>query len=128
MKYWKVIFWILAIFTFFDFIGLPSAEGVDPIELTLLAVSTMLLIPYYGYAYQLVIGWKKLWIAAFVLTLPISLYQMWLVVELAVYYLSENGSVISFSIMFITLAFSILLLIPPYLYAFKSNKLWEENA
>lgn len=128
MKIWKIVFWLLALVTARDFLNILFSGTATVQGLLNLAASLLLLIPYYGYAYQLVIGWKKLWQSVFLLVAPFLAYQWCLAAWFRINYLLEYFDWISALFFVSGLGITLVIVIPPYQYAFRSNTLWLKNA
>ena len=124
MTFWKVIFWLLALLTLKDAVGLMFSGDAAPMDLIALAVGAFLLIPYYGYAYQVAIGWKLFWQISFVAVFLLGSYG-WILFFNA--FLS-NPNHISFILLGLGIGLALLIFIPPFKYAFKSDNIWLNHA
>lgn len=124
MILWKVIFWLLVLLTAKDAIGLMFSGDTAPLDIIALAVSSLLLIPYYGYAYQVAIGWKLFWQICFVASCLIGVYGWVLFFEAFL----SNPNFISFIFLSLGIGLTLLIFIPPFRYAFKSNNVWLNHA
>lgn len=121
---WKVIFWLLAGLTSSDFFSVPTSDSVDLLGVLGLVASAVMLVPFFGYAYNAIIGAKKIWQVAFCIAMPILACQF--VVEISfmsdLFVANPSGPAV-FGAVFGGLAY-LLLLLPAYRYAFKSNEFW----
>ena len=123
-KKWKVIFWILAVLTFLDFVALPFKNVIDVDDFVGLAIGALLLVPYYGYAYQVAIGWKLLWQLAFVSNL-FSLGYVFK--DHFVENVIDDFVLSEFTALLMIVVLTCLLLIPCFRYAFQSTHLWTTD-
>lgn len=128
MTKWKVLFWIMAVITALELVNFPFQSSIKMASLVGLFISLMLVIPFYGYAYQVAIGGKLLWQIVFGILLTINLISAVPMV------ISEGSKIASGNEIFMRTFFLlfgififVVLLLPPYRYAFKSKKIWEEN-
>lgn len=128
MTKWKVFFWLLVIATIGGVI-FNIIEGKFNIQLAISSlVSFILLVPYFGHAYQKKIAALLIWKVTFTL-------QAILIVSLAVFsiigqyfYIAGGGEAFDGLLKIITIIpIAFVILIPPYLYAFKSAQLWVKN-
>lgn len=124
MTFWKVIFWLLALITAKDAVGLLFSGSAAPMDLLGLAVGAFLLIPYYGYAYQVAIGWKLFWQIGFAIICLVGT-AVWIPAgKVSIEYMLTNPDIVSFIMFGLGLGIGLLMLIPPFRYAFKSNNIW----
>jgi hypothetical protein len=128
VKIWKIVFWLLALITARDFFNLMFSGEAELLDLISLAASLFMLIPYYGYAYQLVIGWKLLWQMGFLLISPFFCYQWGLHTWARISQLVQYFDWVSALFFIAGLVMTLAVVIPPFQYAFRSNALWLENA
>jgi RsiW-degrading membrane proteinase PrsW (M82 family) len=124
VKVWKFIFWVLAILTLFDFVSLPFSDNIEVYDFIGLTISTLFLVPYYGYAYQVAIGWKLLWQISLVVNVVLIGYGLQDPFVENVFYKPEIVDVVVILLLFSSI---FVLLIPCYRYAFKSKELWCEG-
>ncbi|MEP0357692.1 MAG: hypothetical protein ABJD02_04680 [Paraglaciecola sp.] len=124
MKLWKGIFWVLVILTLFDLVSLPFSDDIEVYDFIALTIGTLFLIPYYGYAYQVAIGWKFLWQISFVVNVVLIGYGIQDPFIENVFYKPE---VVDIVILLLLTSSVFALLIPCYRYAFKSKELWSEG-
>lgn len=124
MKKWKILFWVILVLFLYEAIALPFSHDIGLYDFIGLTVSGFSLFPLYGYSYQVAIGSKFIAIGIFLYNLVTSLASWGYVI----YYFFE-GSDLFLSILFAVLfIFSVLVLIPQFRYAFRSNQLWKLNA
>lgn len=122
MKIWKFVFWLLAALTLFDFLSLPFGGSIEVYDFLGLAIGTLLLIPYYGYAYQVAIGWKLLWQVSYVVNVVLIGFGLQDPFFENVIYKPEIFDVL---VLLLLLCSVFVLLIPCYRYGFKSKELWR---
>lgn len=86
----------------------------------------VLLIPYYGYSYQKKFANHLLWKVTFFIQLFLTVI-VFIVSSVALFFYVTGGGnfFIGFIGVFAALLFAVILLIPPFRYAFKEDKLWE---
>jgi len=127
---WKVLFWLIAFFTFLDFIGLPFQSSVGLGDLIGLFIGAMLLVPYYGYSYRVAVGGKRLWQVIFVILVALNLLIMTPLIYSEVVKIFSGDDIWLMRTVFLVLGTSIMIVlaIPPFRYAFKSPQIWAENA
>lgn len=130
VRKWKILFWLVAFFTLLDFIGLPFKSSVGFRDLISLFMGVMLLAPYYGYSYRVAIGGKVLWQVIFVILVALSLLMMTPLTYSEVAKILSGDEIWLMRTVFLVLGVSVMvvLAIPPFRYAFKSQKIWDENA
>ncbi|AZZ98873.1 hypothetical protein [Pseudoalteromonas sp. R3] len=124
MKKWQLLFGFAAFVTVSELIGLPFKENVDLSNFVSLIVSGILLIPLYGYAFNVAIGSKAIAIAIFVFT---AVVPGGFTLIFGVAFTIQHFSVVQ--LVFSTGSFALLLfmLYPVFMYAFKSDELWLKN-
>ena len=127
MKKWKVLFWILALATAKEYYDFPSSSQKSILDFLYLISNGILLIPFYGFAYQTAIGWKKLWQIVFLALIPITSYYVLGSILMRLYLSVLVADYIGFLLLLIVATFYGVLLIPQFKYAFRSNQLWASN-
>ena len=128
MKFWKAIFWILALITARDAVGLLFSGKAEPTDLLSLAIGAFLSIPYYGYAYQVAIGWKLFWQIGFAIVFLVGAYVWVPAGKASIDYMLIKPNIVSFIMFGLGVCIALLMLIPPFKYAFKSNNIWVSHA
>jgi len=124
MKKWKFIFGIAALLFAIDLIQLPFRAQLEFSNFIAVIIGGLSLIPLYGYAYQIAIGNKPIAIAIFAVNVLISLAVL---VTSAMPYFGNFGLGAILSIVCGVL-FLAVFLYPQFMYAFRSNPIWGENA
>ena len=130
MKKWIFVFWFQAILFGYSLFTFPFSNDLDLYGVAALLVQGILLLPYYGYAYEVRLGVAIIWKVVFLFYLSIFL------IYFAPSFTRSIHRVISFEgdwalgLIFIPLSifFTVILFIPPYRYAFKSERLWNATA
>ncbi|SHH23917.1 hypothetical protein [Ferrimonas marina] len=128
MKFWKILFWFLALSTFLEVTRVPFSNSVSPGDLIGLALSALMLIPYYGFAYEVNIGWKRLWQGFFILYAPTSIVLSGIATYQAVPFLMRQADMLSWLFLAFRIVLTFVLLYPPYRYAFHSEGIWSNNS
>ncbi|WP_390449890.1 hypothetical protein, partial [Pseudoalteromonas sp. MTN2-4] len=125
LKKWKFLFAFVAFITFLELVGLPFKENLKYSDFLSVIVSASTLIPIYGYAYGVAIGNKTIAILIFVLNVLIfgGISLLWLVL-----YTFNQFSLIQLLFSLGAFAFLLFVAYPVYMYAFRSDALWSENA
>ena len=125
MKKRKFLFAFVAFITFLELFGLPFKESLKYSDFLSVIVSASILIPIYGYAYGVAIGTKTIAILIFVLNVLIfgGISVFWLVL-----YTFNQFSLIQLLFSLGAFAFLLFVAYPVYMYAFRSDALWSENA
>jgi len=129
MRKWKILFWFFAVLTALDFISLPFQKTINLADFIGLFVGALILVPYYGYSHSIAIGNKRLWQVVFCILVALNL-----LVGLPPIYsetlkiFSGDDSLLRAFFVILALIVLVILHIPPFRYAFKSEKTWAPNA
>lgn len=124
MKKWKFVFFVSALSFLLDLIKIPFKSDLEFFDFMLAIFNGLSLFPIYGYAYQLAIGNKAIAIITFILNSIAALVAYSLFVWLAF----NNPSTILFVGLGVVVLPIGLYLYPQFMYAFKSEQLWRQNA
>ncbi|MFT6907479.1 MAG: hypothetical protein ACJAS1_004161 [Oleiphilaceae bacterium] len=128
MTKWKVFCWLLVVATIGGIVFNISQGQFNGQLVISSIVSVLLLIPYFGYAYQKKIAALLIWKVTFVLQSILIICLALFSVIGQYFYIAGGGDVFGGLLKIITiLPIAFVILIPPYLYAFKSAPLWVEN-
>lgn len=125
---WKLFCWVVTVLT----VGSVSSQlvllGFSPSVLIGAFISFFLLLPYIGYAYEKKIINPAIWKVTFSLQL-ILLLLIGVFAAVTQFFYSTGGGNLTGGLFgtLLVLPIGLFILIPPYLYAFKSKKLWETN-
>ncbi|EMN7321946.1 hypothetical protein M2H05_22405 [Vibrio vulnificus] len=125
---WKLFCWVVTVLT----VGSVSSQlvllGFSPSVLIGAFISLFLLLPYIGYAYEKKIINPAIWKVTFALQL-ILLLLIGVFAAVTQFFYSTGGGNFTGGLFgtLLVLPIGLFILIPPYLYAFKSKKLWETN-
>lgn len=130
MTKWKVIFWLTAFITFLDFIGLPFQNSIHFIDLVGLFIGAMLLVPYYGYSYQVAVGSQRLWQVVFtvIVTLNLIVGLPLIYSEIVKIFSGDEIWLMRSILLIMGVSILVILAIPPFRYAFKSKNIWSDSA
>jgi len=111
-------------------LGLPFQRTIGFADLIGQAIGAMLLVPYYGYAYQVKIGNALLWKVSFALLVVLYILSVGPMVYSQVIKIASGEGMWLMRTISVSLGLFliIVLAIPPFRYAFKSKKLWDEGA
>lgn len=129
MLKWKVFFWLLLYWYVASFLY-DISSSLDTELIIVSVLKAMLLIPYFGFAYNKRFGYQLFWKitfliqAALVVVITPLLLTTFHFAKRSVSFRFDESDVVS-TLLFAFL--SVILLIPPYLYAFKSNSIWSRN-
>ena len=123
MKKWKFLFWFVLCFVILDALTLPFSDNPEISDFLALLLSTLVLVPLYGFSHSLAIGSKLIAKGIFIFS---SLEIV------GGFYIFLDGLVNQFhslSLILGTMYLGYLLvrLWPQFMYAFKSNELWAKN-
>lgn len=124
MRKWKFVFGLCAFIFFIDLLKFPFRRDLEFADFLWLIFAGFSLFPLYGYAYQITIGNKVIAIATF--TLNALLFVVGVLFSAFVIYAEQ--SIIVFSMFAVALFLFGVYLYPQFMYAFKSDQLWKENA
>jgi len=112
-----------------DCVSLPFQSSVGIIDFVSLTIGFILTIPYYGYAYHVAFGWKKLWQATFfLLMLLVIVYGGQSIYSNLSNIVLGNDSITGMLFTMFGLFITYVLSLPVFRYAFKSNQLWQKSA
>ena len=123
MKKWKFLFWFVLIFILIDALRLPFTSNIEVSHFVKLLLSTLVLLPLYGFSYGKAIGFKSLAIGIF----GLSVAEVTVGIIYFSYNLSFNFHLVSLGFGSLYIGYLLLRLYPQFLYAFKSNELWQKN-
>lgn len=126
MLKWKVFFWLGVVATIANvMLGLYEGKPIIAIAVSTL-ITGVLLIPYYGYAYQKVVANLVLWKVLFWLQAILLAFILFFALIGQVSYLAGDGG---FSLKLLGSVLILLLcpltLVPPFRYAYRSKTLWN---
>ena len=124
MKKWKILFWVALALFLNEAVGLPFSDDIGLYDFIGLSVGGFSLFPLYGYSYQVAIGSKFIAIGIFLYNLVTSVV-LWGYVT---YYSFDESELFVYIIFAVFFTLSVLVLIPQFRYAFRSNQLWRLNA
>jgi len=124
MKAWKALFWLVLIFFILDLVKLPFSKNPGINDMISLFISGFSLMPIYGYAYQIGIGNKIIATIIF----SINALGMAAANYFGMLMLLEEITRAQIILTIIALAISFIYLFPQFMYAFKSNHLWNQSA
>ncbi|MDO6683876.1 MULTISPECIES: hypothetical protein [unclassified Agarivorans] len=123
---WKVFFWLGVIATIANV--LLSVYQDKPAIGVLLStlITAVLLVPYYGYAYQKALATVTLWkILLWLEALLMAFVLLFAVIGQVAYLAGEGGVSVALLGSVLILLICPLTLIPPYRYVYRSNALWN---
>ena len=128
MTKWKVLSWLLLVASISGII-FNVIQGMIGTQFIITSVlSLLLLIPYFGFAYQKKIVVALIWKITFILQAIFLVIAIVFLVIGQLSYVAGDGSMFDGLLEIITFSFiALLLLVPPYIYAFKSSPLWFKN-
>lgn len=134
MNKWKVLSWLLLVASISSIICDVIQGMIGTLFIITSVFKILLLIPYFGFAYQKKIPILLLWKVTFILQAIVLVISVaFLVIGQLSYVAGVDdmagvGDIFVGLLEIITFLFiAFLLLIPPYLYAFKSSPLWLKN-
>ena len=130
MKKWIFVFWFQAILFGYSLFTFPFGNNFNLYGVAALLVQGVLLLPYYGYAYKVRLGLAIIWKIVFLFYLSIFLIYVAPSLPRAIYRVISFEGPWVLDVIFIPLSIlvTVMLFTPPYRYAFKSRKLWDETA
>jgi len=122
---WKIFFWLSS---FFISVAIPSLLfteiDINFTDAVSLAVQVLGQFFIYGYAYQIEIGNRIIAGIAFYLNLTLCIY----VILISATELFAESTITNFFILAPGIALSLIVLIPLYLYTYKSQNIWQPTA
>jgi len=122
---WKIFFWLSSFFISVAIASLLFTEiDINFTDALSLAVQVLGQFFIYGYAYQVEIGNRIISGIAFYLNLTLCLY----VILISAKELITESTITNFSILAPGIALSLIVLIPLYLYTYKSENIWQPTA
>ncbi len=126
---WKVFFWVI-VATLVSTSIFHIMQGKSASELLIsIAVSAVLLTPYFGHAYGKKIAASLVWKTTFILQVIVTLIVVIFSAAGQYVYINSGGDFFYGFLKVISLvSCAFLLLIPPYLYAFKSKVIWMKRS
>ncbi len=124
MRKWKFVFFVAALSFLSDLIKIPFKSDLEFFDFMLAIFNGLSLFPIYGYAYQLAIGNKPIAIITFVLNSVVALVAY----SLFGWFAFNNQSTFLFVGLGLVALPIGLYLYPQFMYAFKSERLWRQNA
>ena len=125
MKMWKVFFWLIAFIFGFTLLKYPFQSTHEPADFFSMLFMGLPLISIYGYAYKVAVGSKPIAITIFM----VNALTMGAVVLMILYRIIINGvNAGALAAFCVTSILCGIFLYPQFMYAFKSNNLWLENA
>ena len=124
MKKWKFVFGFAAFLVAVDMLKFPFRRDLEFFDFIWLIFGGFSLFPLYGYAYGVAIGNKL--IAIVIFSVNALLFIGGLVV--AGFLMLNQPSGIALAAMTFAFAAYAIYLYPQFMYAFKSNELWQKNA
>lgn len=124
MKKWKFVFGVAAFLFLLDLIKIPFKSDLEAFDFVSVILSGFSLFPIYGYAYQLTIGNKPIAIFTFGLNAVLALAAF----SFVGWFAFNNPSAALFVGLGVVALLTGVYLYPQFMYAFKSDDLWRENA
>jgi hypothetical protein len=124
MKKWKFLFGFSAFLFALDLVKFPFRASIDFPDFIALIFGGFSLFPLYGYAYQITIGSKPIAIVIFGLNALIGLAGF-LTLSALIFNSPNIGAIIGAAVAILLLC---IFLYPQFMYAFKCDALWKENA
>jgi hypothetical protein len=122
---WKIFFWLSSFFISVAIISLPFAEiDLKFTDAVSLAVQVLGQFFIYGYAYQKEVGNRTIARIAFYLNLALCIY----VIFISAKELIAESTIANISILAPGIALSLIVLVPLYLYTYKSENIWRITA
>ena len=124
MKKWKILFGLVAFVFAIDLLTTPFSDDLHRSDFIDLIVTGFSLFPLYGFAYQVAIGSKGIAITIFCFNSLTSLF----VIGYGLVKLFLAPAIPVVIVLVIFALFYLVLLYPQFMYAFKSDALWQNNA
>ncbi|SDJ86102.1 hypothetical protein SAMN04488540_11499 [Ferrimonas sediminum] len=121
MSRWQLLFWGILLVAVMSLMALLLTPKTSFAHWCLLSISTLLIYPCFGFAYQVPIG--ALWMARLNAGLVIVSFAFMLLMGL--FYTFENFDLLHIAEFIGMFAAILLLMHPPYQYAFRSPHLWK---
>ncbi|MGL4315438.1 MAG: hypothetical protein ACRCTL_02315 [Pseudomonas sp.] len=122
MLKWKIFFWLSSFCLSVAAISIMlTPMDIGALDLISLLAQIFAQFFIYGYAYQKEIGTKTISAVVFCLNLFLCLY----VITISTIELIAEASLVSFAILAPGIGLSLIVLIPLYLYTYKSEHIWQ---
>ncbi len=123
MKKWKVLFAIFSFIYVISLVQLPFEDDLTISDFIGAVTGGLTLVPFYGFAYQVVVCPRRVVQLIAVLNMLLATYLLYYGVLVLIGYFTIGQVIATIFCVFFLFVF----IYPQYMYAFKCEKLWQKD-